>query len=255
MAVEAVVKMNVRGIVVKETRLVNGNMVVSILTQTEGIISAFVRDSNKSKSSKTSLVQMFAYCDFTLFLGKSGYVIDEVEIIELFWDIKNDISVLTISQYFCELALALSPEKECSEDFLKLFLNSIFYLSKGRKDVEFIKLIFEMHSCALCGYMPNLVCCDECKKYEDENMYFNISSANILCENCADVCDNSFYQIKLTRGMVAALRHIVYSPVEKLFSFSLSDEALDILSDVSEKYIEYYVKPNFKTLEIYKKLR
>lgn len=253
-ATEVFVKVVVKGIVIKEVSLYSGDKLINILTEEYGIITAFVRHQHSLKKNKVFTVRAFAYCNFVLFSGKSGYTVDEIEVIDLFWNIKNDIRFLAISQYFCEICLALSPEKEHSGDFLKLLLNSIFYISSEKKEIKFIKTIFEMRACSLCGYMPNLICCHKCGTYESEIMYFFLSDANILCEKCAKYDNNNIDEKKLTKGMLAALRHIVYSDFKKLFSFDLSADALETISDLSEKYVRYYVKSDFKTLEIYKEI-
>ena len=251
---EVFVKVAVKGIVIKEASLCSGDKSITILTDEYGIITAFIRHRHSLKKNKIFMIRTFAYCSFLLFSGKSGYTVDDIEIIDLFWNIKNDIRFLAISQYFCEICLALLPEKECSKDFLRLLLNSIFYISSKKKEIKFIKAIFEMRACSLCGYIPNLICCQKCGVYESEIMYFSLNNANILCVKCAKHDKNNTNEKKLKKGELAALRHIVYSDFKKLFSFDLSVDALKTISDLSEKYIKYYVKSDFKTLEIYKEI-
>ena len=100
--------------------------------------------------------------------------------------------------------------------------------------------------------MPNIVCCINCKKYESDKMYFKVNTGNICCSECYTKKDTG--DIEITCGMLYALRHIVYAPIEKLFSFNLSDQAIETLSNISEKYIEYHISEKFKSLEFYKKL-
>lgn len=244
-------KREIKGLIIREVNLSSDSRIADILTE-NGIITAVVKDNKGKKMSKFASVHVCTYCVFMLFEGKSYYTVDDLEILELFWGIKNDLKLLAVAQYFCELCLALSPEKSLCKDFLRLFLNSLFYISKSVKDYRLVKLIFEMRACSMCGYMPNIVCCSNCKKYENDRMYFKINTGNICCSECNAKRDSG--DIEITCGMLYALRHIVYAPIEKLFSFNLSEQAKEVLSNIAEKYIEYHVSPHFKSLEFYKKL-
>ena len=55
--------------------------------------------------------------------------------------------------------------------------------------------------------------------------------------------------------MLAALRHIVYCPVEKLFSFSISDETAEKLEKITDKYVAVHTEGSFRPLKKKKKLK
>lgn len=243
-------KTEVKGIVIKEVELTNGSRLINILTENLGVITAIANNSFLRKNNKFSSAHTLTYCRFVLFKKKEYYSVDEFDILDIFWEIKDDLKSLAVCQYFCELCINLEPDSTVSGDFLKLFLNSVFYISKKIKDIELIKIIFEMKAMSLCGYMPDLVCCSKCGKYETDNMFFLINSGKIICDDCrSSCCSELFAQVK--KGMVYALRHIIYSPIEKIFSFELSENALKTLSKLSEDYIKYHLDTNFKSLEFY----
>ena len=218
------------------------------------MIYAIAKRCRSLKNKKNSAVQLFSYCRFSLYSGKKGYIIDESEILELFWGIKEDLSRLSLAQYFCELCLVLLPEENYAGDFLRFFLNSLFYLSNQKKSAAFLKAVFEMRVCSICGYMPNLIGCHKCKAYELPNMNFIIESGIIICENCISSEEKIQQGYALKPGLLAALRHIIYSSVEKLFSFSISKETETALFDICEKYVTSHVGANFKSLNFYKSI-
>ena len=246
-------KIEVKGIVIKEVELNNGNRLIHILTDQLGVVTAILNNISFRKSNKFSSIHVLAYCKFMLFKRKEYYYVDEFEVLSIFWETKDDLKILAVCQYFCELCLILSPESTVSGEFLKVFLNSVFFISKKIKDLRLIKIIFEMKSLSLCGYMPNLICCYKFKKYDSVVMIFLIDSGKIICDDCWSNSNNEQY-IQVNKGMLRALRHIIYSPVEKIFSFELSNDALGILSELSENYTIYHLGTNFKSLEFYKRL-
>ncbi len=56
-------------------------------------------------------------------------------------------------------------------------------------------------------------------------------------------------------AVLAAMRHIIYCPFEKLFSFSLPAGALGLLGAVTERYLLYHMQKKPKSLEVYHSLR
>ncbi len=246
-------KIYLNGLIIRETDLGENSKVIKILTAEKGIISAIVKQSSNLKNKNTAIVQLFTYCGFSLYIGKKGYTVDESEILELFWGIREDLNRLALAQYFCELCLALAPEENNAGDFLRLFLNSLFYLSRKKKNINFLKAVFEMRACSVCGYMPNLIGCHKCKIYDSSAMKFIIEKGNLICEKCISSEELTKGYI-LTPGLLAALRHIIYSPVEKLFSFNISEETESALSDICEKYIYAHLRADFKSLKFYKSI-
>lgn len=246
-------KTEVNGLIIKEVELSSGSRLLYILAEHLGIITAIIKGSSLKRKNRLSSVHVLMYCRFVVFKRNDYYHIDDFEILNIFWEIKNNLETLAVCQYFCELCDVLSPDSVVSKDFLKLFLNSIFYISKGTKDLKLIKIIFEMKSLSLCGYMPNLVCCCKCGKYDTDSMQFLLDDGKIVCDEC---CIDSKYTLKIsvTRGMIYALRHILYSPIEKIFSFELSEKALNVLSSLSENYVKYHLDTNFKSLDFYNRL-
>lgn len=245
--------MEINGIIIKAVELSTGKRLLQVLTDDLGIITAIAGRGNLGKTNRFSVLHVLMYCRFVLFKNKEYYNVDEFDILNIFWGIKDDLKSLAICQYFCELCVNLRPESTVSKDFLKLFLNSVFYISKNIKNLKLIKIIFEMKALSLCGYMPNLICCCKCGKYDANGMIFLIDSGKIICNDCFSV-ESDMYVVHITRGVLYALRHIIYSPLEKIFSFGLSDNALKILSNLSEKYAKYHLDTNFKSLEIYNRL-
>lgn len=246
-------KIYVNGVIIRETDLGEHSKVIKILTAEKGIISAVVKNRSNLKNKNTAIVQLFAYYGFSLYVGKKGYIVDESEILELFWGIREDLNRLALAQYFCELCLALAPEENHADDFLRLFLNSLFYLSNKKKTESFLKAVYEVRACSICGYMPNLVGCHICKVYKEPDMRFMIEKGNLVCEKCVSP-EELRKGFLLTSGLLDSLRHIVYSPIDKLFSFSISKETESVLSDVCEKYVYAHVGEHFKALKFYKSI-
>ena len=101
-----------------------------------------------------------------------------------------------------------------------------------------------MRICAISGYAPSLVACAGCGRYEDTLMYLRIEDGALLCKDCKR--ENAF-PVNLT--VLQALRHIVYSKLENLYSFDMPHNDIKTLSKITEKYVVYQSEHRFTTLE------
>ncbi len=133
-------------------------------------------------------------------------------------------------------------------------LNAMYFLSKGSRTNAVLKAIVEMRMMSLAGYMPDLVCCAECKGYEAETMYFLPRSGRILCENCYRPQQGGEPAVRLSRGALTALRQTVYADFDRLFSFRLSKTAERQLGEASERYVLETLGRGFGTLDFYHRM-
>ena len=237
------------GLVIAEQSVGESDRLATILTRDEGVVRAFARQAKKVGSTKASATQLFCYSRLTLYKGREKYVIDDARPVELFFDLRRDVERLALAQYFCELARTLPPQEAPAGDFLRLVLNALHFLSKGKKPPLLLKAVVEMRMLELSGYMPDLVGCRECGSYEADPMLFFPREGTICCASCA--AQEPVGAMALSPGVLTALRHTIYADFEKLFSFSLRPEGLKALAAVSERYTLCTLERGFQTLDFF----
>lgn len=239
---------NTDGLILKEQNIGEKDKLVTVLTRHNGLVRAFVRGAKSVNNRKNSSTGMFCFSKLCLYKTKESYIIDEAEPIELFFELRSDLEKLALAQYFSELIMTLVQEDEPAEEYLRLILNSLHFLAKGKMPIEQVKAITELRLMCIAGYMPNLIACDRCGEYETNTMYFDVEDGLLYCENCMS---NSML-FPLDIGLIKALRHIAFSDFEKIYSFKMEEQALPDLSYITEKYLLSKLQRNFKTLEFYK---
>ena len=69
----------------------------------------------------------------------------------------------------------------------------------------------------------------------------------LLC----NTCKGTVPAVPVSAGVLAALRHCCYGPLEKCFSFSLSEEGLAAFADLSERFLLAQTDRGYNTLEFY----
>lgn len=221
---------------------------VTALTRDRGVIRASVRGARRIKNHNGPATQLLCHSRLTLFEGRDKYIVDDAEPIDVFFDVRGQLDKLALAQYFCELAGILAPQDEPAEDTFRLLLGALKYLSAGTRPLPLIKAAVELRLLCQTGYAPALTACTGCGSAEPA--WFSPVQGILLC----DVCKGALPAVPVSAGVLAAMRHIAYGPLEKCFSFSLSEEGLQALSRLCERFLLAQVDRGFKTLDFYHSL-
>ncbi len=240
----------VKGLIIREQTIGESDRLVTLLSDEFGLIKAFVRRAKNYKNQNLSSTSLFVYGEFKIYKGKDAYVIDNASPIEVFFDLRNDIEKLALAQYFAQLTYYLGSEEQPSREMLRLILNALHLICKGSKNMKLIKAAVEMRMLCLGGYMPDILACYRCGEYESETMFFDVEEGCIYCKDC-------FRNNAITApiGVITAIRFICLSEdISKIFSFKLSEDNLNILADICEKYLLSRIDGRLTTLEFYKGL-
>ncbi len=223
---------------------------VTALTKECGLVRASARGAQRLKSRHASATQLLTYSRLTLFQGREKYIIDEAEPLHVFFDLRSDMERLAAAQYFCELVGFLAPREEPAENWLRLILNGLHLLGGNKFTIAHIKAVTEWRLLTLAGYAPNLTGCQGCGVAVDEPLYFSFSEGNLRCKACSPLSG----AVVLSPTILAALRHIVYSPLEKCFFFALPEQDEKILTEICEQFLLTQLGRSFHTLDFYHSL-
>lgn len=238
-----------KGLVIREQTIGESDRLVTLLTADWGLVRAFVRGAKQLKNRLNSSTSLFAYSDFSLYRGRDAFVIDNASPIEVFFDLRLDIERLSLAQYFAQLAYELGEEEQPSAEMLSVMLNALHLLCNSKKDNRIVKSAVELRLLSLGGYMPSILACASCGTYETDLMYFDTLDGCIYCENCGRAG-----AVPCPKNVITALRYICLTEPKKIFSFSLSEDSLSLLSQISERYLISRLQKKLSTLEFYKSI-
>ncbi len=241
-----------QGLIIREQTVGESDRLVTVLTRDEGVVRAFARRAKNLKDSKNSSTGLLCYSRLNLYKGRDKYIINDAFPIEVFFGLRQDIVRLALAQYFCGLSCELIPDGVESEDYLRLILNALHFLSQGTRPERLLKPVVELRMLSLAGYMPDLVCCAQCGTYEAERMYFKVDRGVIYCRDC--FINNGDACVALSPAALTAMRHIIYSDFEKIFSFTLTEGAGKELVEAAEDYTVSVLQKRPKTLDFYNSL-
>lgn len=257
----------VDGLVIRSRDSGENDRLITVLTP-DGKITAVAKGARSMRSKVRNLTQPFVYGNFELNQkgsampwlkgGSSG---------EIFYGLRDDVEKLFLASYVCDVANELSAENvDCSE-ILRLTLNVLYAIMNSLRPLSQIKAVFELRAAAISGYRPDVLHCEDCGAENAESTYFDVMGGSLVCSECLmarggvqrrnlrvsyDDIRESSVLIPLNPSTLAAIRFALYSPMEKMLSFTLSiEDDLSAFSKAGEAYLLNHLGHGFESLEMY----
>ncbi len=240
-----------RGLVLRVTDYNDRAALLTLLTPNNGKLTVKARGLRRKNSPLTAPCQLLAYGEYTLFEYGGHYTVNEAVSVELFSGLRREITRLSLGTYFAQAAELLSQEDLPNPELLSLVLNCLFALSGKEHSEDKIKAVFEMRGACIAGYMPDLSGCADCGC--DSPELFDLSDGRLVCNRCRDFTATGIH-LPISAGTLEAMRYIALCEPKRLFSFSLGQENLTQLSQVTEAYLTTQLERGFSTLDFYKSL-
>lgn len=240
-----------RGLVIREVKYKESDKLLTVLTDTEGKLTVSARGARKKGCKYAAATQLFAFSEMTLFGNKGRWSLNEAETQEQFLGLRGNITSLALASYFAEALEAVSDEDMPNPRVLQLGLNSLYALSRGMYSEKHIKAAFEMRLMCLSGYEPDVSGCSVCGDENPNDPRLGANSGMVYCRKCTPVGEKTY---ELCADSLAALRHIIYSPAKRVFSFTLGEKAEDRLAKACENYMLHQSARGFSALDYYKSL-
>ena len=252
----------VRGLVIRTVDIKETDRLITIFTEEQGAITALARGARSLKSRKLAATMQFCYGRFVLYKQGDKQWIKEAELIESFFDIRRSIEGLALANYIAEILSDVTVE-EAERDLLRLSLNSLYAISTGKYDVRKIKAAFEIRAISILGFMPGILSCHICDE-KSGDFFFDIMGGIIECRACHDRRAKARIEHEdpheshilciLSEGAKIALGYCIYSPIERIFSFNISDDDMRLFAKASEEYLLNQLGHTYKSLEFYRSL-
>lgn len=224
---------------------------VVILTKERGKLSAFAKGARRPQSHLAGAAAPGSFGTFSLYEGRSSYTIHSADISHYFAELRTDVEAAYYAFYFFEFADYYAKEGNDERELLRLLFQTMRVLTKRVQPLELVKNVFELKALTINGEGPQVIQCVGCGR-KDKPCVFSVKRGGLVCDKCGkSVIDGR----KLHTSTLYTMQYIVASSIEKLYSFQVTEEVLEELDQLMERYKEVYIEKKFKSLEILRQLR
>ncbi len=256
----------VNGLIIRESDYGENDKILTVLTEKYGKLYVIGKGVKSLRNRHMACTQLFSYASFNLRKRGNFYYITDSDLIENYYDIRNDILKLSLSAYICDVLCEVSREGVEESDILKLALNTFYAIAKDIKELEMIRAAFELRIAAECGFMPDLEGCNVCGNVDEPFASIDIMNGNYICDKCKSsisftVVKDAFYEtgtakpiVYVSSSVIKAMKYVCQSRQERFLSFSLDATEHGNFFDACEKYLLNHLERGFYSLEFYKSL-
>lgn len=204
---------NVSGIVLSVMPIGEYDKRLVLLTREFGKITAFARGARRPGSSLLAAANPFVFGTFTLIPGKSAYSLIQTDIRNYFTELAKEQPGVYYGFYFLELADYYGRENLDATEMLNLLYLSLRALLNPSLDNRLVRRVYELRMMTVNGeYAP------EADAFSPQALY--------------------------------VVQYIMYSPMEKLFTFSVTPEVLSELEKRIEGWRKRTLDRTMKSLQI-----
>ncbi|MDD6023042.1 MAG: DNA repair protein RecO [Oscillospiraceae bacterium] len=240
-----------KGLILREVQYKDNDKLLSVLTEELGLITAKARGVKNKNSKLRSGCQLLCYSELTLFEKNGYYTVNEAEPIEMFVGLRTDLELLSLGAYFAQLLETVSAEDRVNPELLSLGLNSLYALETLKLPQHQVKAVFELRLLSLAGYEPQLDGCGCCGDSGARKLYFQ--QGVLFCDSCRIMNGTGECQT-VSDGVLAAMQYILHCGKKRLFSFTLPEQQMKELGEVTERLLLNQLEQSFSTLIFYKRL-
>ena len=256
----------VDGIVIRVKDYGEHDRYLTVLTQ-GGRIPLLSKGSRSMRGAQMAVSQLYTYGNFEYYRkGTAVPILKGGSALQPFYGLATDLEKLNLAAYFCDLAYELSDEGEDVGELLRLLLNALYAVSFDRYPPELVKAALEFRLSAISGYAPDLTACHRCGAVDAAGYYLDVMNGALICESCLRATDRQPAPPEDPAGVgalcplspsgLAALRYLLSSPVERVFSFSLSDEdERAAFCKAAETYLLSHLGRGFDSLDFYHSIK
>lgn len=235
-------KERVMGIVLSAVTIGEYDKRVVLLTKERGRISAFARGARRPRSSLSATTEPFTFGEFYLYRGRDSYTIEQVVAKNYFPELRRELDSLYMAFYFCEVADYYTREGMEAKEEINLLYLSLKALSLTSIPKKLVRYIYEFRMLYLEGECPRIFECMQCGGKEGLH-HFYVGEAGVLC----DTCHTGNTGIAISETAMYTLQRIVSSPLQNLYSFTVSDTVLAEIGVVVSRYFLAHTDRKFQT--------
>ncbi|HNF93033.1 MAG TPA: DNA repair protein RecO [Anaerolineales bacterium] len=227
--------------------------ILTLYTRDQGIVRALAKGARKVTSRKAGHLQPFTHVTVQLAKGRDLLIITQVETINAYLPLHDDLIKTGYAAYIIELLLRFSYEDEgANPAIFRLVTETLDRLEK-ETDAWLPVRYYEMRLLDAVGFRPQLFQCANCsREILPEDQYFSFTAGGVICPRCGEGIPNLAH---ISLETLKYLRHFQRSSYKEASKARPSLEVQKEAEVLMQGYFTYLLERELNTPGFLKKVK
>ena len=261
----------VDGLVLRQIDSGENDRRILVLTANEGKMWISAKGAKSVRSKYAAISQQFCYANFEFYEKNGGRWLSGGSANSSFFGLNSNLEGFSLACYIAQVAEEITGEDYPAEDILRMTLNTLYAIEKKLKPYPQIKAVYELFAAHASGLAPNIEECADCgcsNFSENQSLWLDVMNGAIVCDDCLKKRENGlpipetdkFYTknilLPLDAASLAALRYVASAPLQRIFSFGLTNpHSAQLFYRACEQYMLNHLERDFETLHFYNSIK
>ncbi len=174
------------GIVTSYTDYRDNDRILSLFTFEQGRVDVKARNCRKPTAPLLNCAQPFTYGEFELFYYNNKYTVNQFELKESFYALREDFERFSIASMATRLCQDVVQPDQPNEALFSLLYHTLSFLAYGENEPIDLALCFLIRYLKIIGYCPAITNCANCFRdlRQDRQLYFSAARGGAVCLAC-----------------------------------------------------------------------
>jgi len=231
------------GIILKQTKTINGRRMVLLFSKKHGKISAGTSINERGKSRSALAMRPFTHGKYELYKSAGTFHINAAQAVKAYYKIGEDVEKYMCASYVLEFTEKLLPEEYPSAEIFKLLIDFLDLIETRKKKHMTPVIAFQLKAIQAMGLAPEMESCTRCGQSEDI-AFFGVREGGVLCGGCGnnigpDNNNNLIYSTDF--DIIATLKYFFGNNLKSMEHIALNEEILEKLTVMIKDYAMYHL--------------
>ncbi len=241
---------SVNGIVISYTDYRDNDRMLTLFTVERGRIDCKARNCRKPTAPLLACAQPFVYGEYTLFFSNDRATVNNCDIKESFYALREDPDRFMIASAVVRLCLSAVEPDTPNEPLFSLLYHTLSFLAYADSQPKDLLAAFLIHFLDRIGYRPTLTHCAVCHRdvRGDDVLFFEPDAGGTVCVACPHgrkpvhklaleamrrmllLSDEDLQRVRLPPSIQGEVLLLLHSVCEEVFG--KSDRCVQLLEQV-----------------------
>jgi DNA repair protein RecO (recombination protein O) len=229
------------------------DQLLTLYTREQGMVRALAKGARKITSRKGGHLQPFTHITVQLAKGRDLLIVTQVETINAFLPLHDDLVKTGHAAYAVELLLRFSYEDEgANPSIFRLLVETLDRIEK-ETDAWLAVRYYEMRLLDVVGFRPQLFECANCsREIRAEDQFFSFTAGGVICPRCGEGLRNLS---KISLEALKYLRHFQRSSYRDASRAHPSPEVKKEAETLMQGYFTYLLERELNTPGFIKRVK